>query len=140
MRKHLSPFGKLERVENSAGIGTPDVCYCLSYPTAVGRSESVSGWLELKELDEWPKRATTPIRIPKLKIEQVLWLEAWHAAGGDAMMLLQVQREYFLLPPVAVRSIWNRAAIREQLQPFALSALDESGSFPTRNILKCLVG
>ena len=139
LRKHLSPFGKLERIENAAGIGTPDVAYCLRHPTADGVTPARSGWLELKELDAWPKRPLTPIRIPKLKLEQVLWLESWDRAGGAAHALLQVERAYFLLPPRTVRAIWDRQVTRAEINLFWLDARGESGSFPTRSLLKCLV-
>ncbi|RPJ39971.1 MAG: hypothetical protein EHM35_00875 [Planctomycetaceae bacterium] len=47
-------------VENPAGPGTPDVQY-------------VGGWVELKWIEDWPKRATTPVVIEHFTPQQKVW-------------------------------------------------------------------
>lgn len=97
-RRALAPYGRLVRVENRAEPGTPDVAYCLL---------GVEGWLELKE-DPLPKPGA-PIKLRELTLGQVLWAEAWHAAGGRAWLLAQLGRSYALLTPGEVRAAWNGA-------------------------------
>lgn len=127
MRTHMKPLGVVERVENSAGAGTPDVTYCLA---------GVSGWVELKALDDWPVRPATTISIPKLKKEQVEWLSRWHKAGGRAYMLLQVQRQYVLLDPMTTRDVYERTLVKEALLQRAL--LTHTGNFPTLRLAHLL--
>ncbi len=71
-------------VENTVGVnGCPDVNY-------------TGGWIELKWLRAWPKRPLTKVRIEHFTMEQRRWLSKRCSAGGDAYLLLQVQREWLL--------------------------------------------
>lgn len=83
IRKILAPLDAM-RVENPCLPGTPDI-------------EFIGGWVELKKLDEWPKRATTPVRLPHFTPQQRLWLTRRTEKGGLSLLLLQVSREYLLL-------------------------------------------
>lgn len=69
-------------VENPACPGTPDVSF-------------VGGWVELKILTHWP-RTTGPIRLPKFRQGQRIWLRRRWAAGGGAWLLLRVRRDWLL--------------------------------------------
>ena len=72
-------------VENSAYPGTPDVAY-------------IGGWIELKEKDDWPKRATTPLRLPHFTKHQRAWIRRHVHRGGTVFVLLKVgKKEWFLL-------------------------------------------
>lgn len=104
VRRRLAPYGRLERVENAAGAGTPDVCYCL-----VG----VTGWFELKHVPRWPVNA--PVRADTLTQEQADWLLNWEAAGGIASLILSVERIEFVLTPRQTRRL-----LRDGLDPTAL--------------------
>lgn len=81
-------------IENGAGTGTPDVNFA-------------GGWIEMKYLKEWPKRAGTSVRPQEpLKPEQRHWLEDRDRAGERCYVMLQVKRtqEWVLLDGlVAVR-------------------------------------
>lgn len=72
-----------QAIENSVGTGVPDVNY-------------VQGWVELKALHEWPKRAATPVRIDHFTPQQRIWLRNRWMAGGAAYLLLKVDGEYLL--------------------------------------------
>jgi len=71
-------------VENSVYPGTPDVAY-------------IGGWIEMKKLDEWPKRSNTKVRLPHYTKEQRAWAKVHHHKGGKSFWLLRVQREWLLL-------------------------------------------
>jgi hypothetical protein len=75
------------RVEDAAGIGTPDV-YLRCGPR--------SAWIELKHVAACPKRPTTPLRIDHFTDEQRLWLRAEGLAGGLAWLFMQVADDYLL--------------------------------------------
>lgn len=70
-------------IENRVGTGTPDV-------------ECTLGWLELKWLRHWPKRASTVVKLKHYKREQRLWLQRRWDKGGLACLLLQHRREWLL--------------------------------------------
>ena len=55
-------------------------------------------WIELKALDKWPVRATTPVR---LALEELQKEFLWHRRGW---LLARVKREYFLFDRFAVRN------------------------------------
>lgn len=70
------------RVENVVGEGTPDVNYS-------------RGWLETKEVPDWPKRAHTPLKV-KFRRGQSAWLMRRWAAGGLAFLFVRVERDMLL--------------------------------------------
>lgn len=84
----LKPWDRL-RVENPAHPGTPDINYCMG--------EGREGWIELKQEDEWPKRATTPLRVPHYTQQQRVWAIRRAAKGGSVWLLIQVESDYLLL-------------------------------------------
>jgi hypothetical protein len=72
-------------VENSAYPGTPDVYF-------------LHGWIELKECDDWPKRPTTPLRLPHFTKHQRAWIKRHSHRGGTVFVLLKVgKKEWFLI-------------------------------------------
>lgn len=89
-------------VENSAYPGTPDVnCTC--------------GWIELKQLDGWPVRANTPVRIDHFTPQQKVWLiRRWLIQGDGAWLLIKVKREWLLLTGDNVQFVgkWTQAELR----------------------------
>lgn len=132
-RDKLKPFGRMERVENRVGKGTPDVCFALRLPSTqlVG-----VGWLELKQLDRWSVHERTPIIFRSLTLEQVCWHEDWCRAGGRSFFLLQVQKTYLLVSGRQGRIVYEGAA-QSFLRGIALVVGEKV--FPTREMLQCLV-
>ncbi len=105
----------------------PDVVYCL---------DGDVGWIELKQIDRWPVRPSTPVRVRHFTAGQRLWLRQWARGGGRCFVLLRVgetwqEYEYLLLDGAwaAARlgdvpkdtlicnclGIWRRAIDGEQL-------------------------
>lgn len=71
-------------VENPIRPGTPDVNY-------------IEGWIELKQIPAWPKRADTPVRIDHFTPQQRVWLHRRCLRGGRAHVLLLVGNKEWLL-------------------------------------------
>lgn len=73
--------------------GTPDVTYCgwaslpiLNPPIRI----KAEGMLELKCLPEWPKRASTHVKVHEFTKNQRDWLTDRWEAGGATSLLLRV--------------------------------------------------
>ena len=71
-------------VENMVQPGTPDIEY-------------IGGWIELKSLDEWPKREDTVVALSHFVPAQRLWLQRRCKRGGKAWFVLRVGREWLVL-------------------------------------------
>lgn len=121
LRERLRPFGKVVRVENVVGPGTPDVCYCL---------RGVTGWLEMKHANKWPARETTPLVIPSLTLDQVLWMKEWEQAGGTAWLYLTVGPVEFLLTPAQATTIFEKRLTNHLLKNLRLGASNQFGYRP----------
>lgn len=80
------------RVENVLHPGHPDLDY-------------THGSIELKYLPEWPKRATTKVKLPEFTGEQVAWLTRRWDKGGLAWLLVRVGSEWFLWPGSMTRDV-----------------------------------
>jgi hypothetical protein len=82
VRRTLLPYGILKRIENILEDGTPDVAYTL---------RGVDGWLELKDLDAWPAREGTVVRLDHYTAAQRLWHRQWRGVGGRCHVLARVR-------------------------------------------------
>lgn len=71
------------RVENVLNAGTPDVNY-------------TGGWIENKYIPQWPKRASTLIRLMEDRPEQAVWLYRRWISGGAAWVMLRAASHYYL--------------------------------------------
>lgn len=82
------------RVENGLGAGFPDVNYS-------------DGMLELKRLDHWPVRASTPVSIPTLEERpaQVAVMARRWCHGGCAFLMLRVGQELLLFDGWTARTV-----------------------------------
>lgn len=113
-------------IENTAGVGTPDINY-------------VGGWIECKQLDNWPKRADSVVRLHHdLTVPQRIWLKRRRRAGGRAWVLLQVGRRDWLLfdGEVAADILGSvtKSQLFEQAAWSSTTGLDEQA---LRNALTC---
>ena len=70
-------------VDNPRRPGTPDVNY-------------IEGWMELKFLHAFPKRADTVVKFPKFNPQQRVWLYKRASRGGKCYVLAQVSNLIFL--------------------------------------------
>jgi hypothetical protein len=91
MRDALSHEVRLERVENVVTTGMPDVVACVNGKVS---------WIELKSVEEFPSRATTPVLGNKsgLRQEQKNWHMDWARWGGRSYVLIGVgSKQLFLM-------------------------------------------
>ncbi len=91
----------LERVEPILPKGLPDIDYVMLDVS----DRPVAGWIELKDVDDWPKREKTPLRIPHFKKEQRLWLWHYGQRRGQAFILVHVKDICFLFDWKAAYSL-----------------------------------
>jgi len=76
------------RHEDRSTPGTPDVSF--------GISRGLQGWMELKAIDDWPRRDSTIVRIRHLTRVQKLWLTRRGETGASCWILVRVKRDYLL--------------------------------------------
>ncbi len=109
-------------VENPACPGTPDVNY-------------VEGWLELKQLPRWPAGEDTIVRVPHFTPQQRIWISQRAKRGGAVHVLVQIGKEWLLLPGPAAATMLGRAT-REALRQSAVQQW--WGSELEKEIVACL--
>ncbi len=104
VQRNMKQYWMSQRIENLADAGIPDVYFTL-------RNNGIGGWIELKHSHEWPKRETTPLKIDHFTKHQRSWLRRHGRTGGNIWLLLQVDRDYFLLTWEEALNIgkWQRA-------------------------------
>ncbi len=77
LKKKLPP-GHVQRVENPANPGTPDVNAFI---------QGVEFWAELKQVPSAPKLENTPVFTGCLKPQQALWHVLRQRAGGRSFIV-----------------------------------------------------
>jgi hypothetical protein len=82
IREGLRGFDSI-RVENSVGPGTPDIEY-------------IGGWIESKQLEAWPVRSDTAVRVPHYTSQQRAWHSRRRRAGGRVFVVIEVARDVFV--------------------------------------------
>lgn len=95
-------------IENGCGVGTPDVNCSL-------------GWIECKQLDEWPARADTKVQVPCYTPQQRVWALMRTRAGGRVWMLLKVGPEWLLYHGEFAAQMFGACTQRE-MRSYALMA------------------
>ena len=113
LRKHVVKIlvnRDAKPVENPAWPGFPDVNY-------------IEGVIELKQLDRWPVRPETPIKLPHFTNQQRIFLERRWRKGGNAFLLLQVGRCFLLYEGCNVQRI-GRMSTQGDLRDMALYVFD----------------
>jgi hypothetical protein len=90
IQKNMIDRWEADRVENPANPGTPDVYFTL-------KQTGTMGWIELKYAHEWPKRETTPLKLKHFTKQQRSFFRRHGELGANLFILLQFDREYFLL-------------------------------------------
>lgn len=95
----LSPIHAVP-VENPVYPGHPDV-------------DTVLGAIELKHLEEAPKKADTLVRVPHYTPQQRLWARQRRRAGGNCWMLIQVGATICLLDGAVAAEIIGKTTLEQ---------------------------
>lgn len=88
LRKLMSQVWDASRHEDVSAKGIPDVSF---------GSRGTHGWIELKFLKDWPKRANTIVKLGHFSLEQKNFLVLRGMQAGHCFMLLRVGRAEWLL-------------------------------------------
>ena len=107
-RRTIGPAAFIERVENRVKRDTPDL-YIAEATLAL------RGWVELKVLPAFPKRATTPVRLEHWTTGQRYWANRHSLHGGQCWLVVQVQEEVYVFnaATAAISMDWTRAEWEE---------------------------
>lgn len=90
VQKNMKSRWEAQRIENPVGPGTPDVYYTM-------KSNGSMGWIELKHEHKWPKRTSTTLKVDHFTPQQRNWLRRHEKAGAKVFVLIQVEKDYFLI-------------------------------------------
>lgn len=121
IKDNLSAVDFIERVENRAAPGWPDVHYCHG-PNA--------GWIELKAEYKFPNRID-------FEPGQPIWLERYWNAGGDCFIWLFVETEnkiYIWLGKHA--KALSESGGTKEVDPYMVVKVDQKGWIEIYDIFK----
>lgn len=135
LRACTAAHGVICRIENTIGIGTPDVCYALTHQAS---GKHGAGWIELKDRPTRPARTTTAIAAPGFTAYQLKWLINWADAGGRAFMLLRIRapRSYSLISPAVCQLLYDKKLTYSALA--VVSRVHSEQRFPAQEIIEAL--
>lgn len=92
---------KMYRVENKVMQGMPDVHYIRN---------GKSGWIELKYMDEWPKKRVAC----GLMLSQSLWLKDYKDHKGKCWILVRIGRDFIgLIDGKDAQEVYNRPSAKD---------------------------
>jgi hypothetical protein len=100
---HQPPSSVAWKIQDMYNAGLPDVAYIID-----GRT----GFLELKRVPAWPKRASSLVPLAATREQRRQLLEG-REAGGACFLLLSVGKEWFLLDPLVLEARSWRARVEE---------------------------
>lgn len=121
----LAPYGVFERIENPLVPGMADLSYCI---------RGVEGWAELKHVDQWP---TSRLKLPHFSKEQHEWHLNRAKHGSRTCLLIQVARDYLIIPPHAITEVFYGLPKDRYLD---LAAVHATHVFPTHAVVKYMMG
>lgn len=120
----------IERIENMISSGMPDVTYCL---------RGVEGFIELKEISDWPARPETPIHLPHYTPSQRNWHRARLQRGGRVYVLMGIGgKEWQLYHAGWALTRLGKDATRTDCTRAALAK--GVGRFPGESIAEVITG
>lgn len=89
MRQRMHPYwDEATRHEDKLSGGIADVSFVCG---------GEHGWIELKQIDAWPKRKNTIVRCKHYTSEQRIFLKRKGRAGGNTWLFAKIGREYLLI-------------------------------------------
>jgi hypothetical protein len=126
----LRRYGRFTRIENVAGVGTPDVAYTL---------RGASGWVENKWRASWPRSPGAVVTLDHYTPGQRIFARDEIRAGGRVFVFLEIERpvpSYFLLWGEWARRRLGTDATRADVETAAIVA--SVGAFPLDALIVAL--
>jgi hypothetical protein len=127
LRDQTKRYGHFDRIENMVGRGMPDVTYCV---------RSREGFIELKQIPEWPVRAETVVSIEHYTPQQRNWARTRMSAGGRVYLLLGVVRPTGYLLFHAHWALTHLAIDATQEHCWRAALVSEERRFPTQQLIE----
>lgn len=84
--------------EDSLSVGIPDLSYGLNKAMDIDVTP-INGWIELKQIEAWPKLVTRTLAKPKkYTVNQINWLTKRGRFGGHCYVMVKIveTEEYFI--------------------------------------------
>lgn len=110
------------RIETSTALGVPDVTYTIPQG---------HGWIELKYLQAFPKRATTAVRLAHFTDAQKNWMRQRGRLADAVWLFVRVGNEFFLFDwrQALECETWTAGEWRQQARGFWAGRLDPLAVF-----------
>jgi hypothetical protein len=96
VRRSIGHLVLIERIENVAGLGTPDACVLAQSGSARGGARVT--WTEHKVATEPAKVVTRLQYAHPLTTEQKNWHLRWTSRGGNSLILIGCEGRLFAVP------------------------------------------
>ena len=113
IRKNIKspPDTHLVRIENAVYSGTPDVSYCI---------DGKEGFLELKYIEEYPKRESTVVAVD-VRQAQRTWLHDRNIAGGRCYLAMSVKnKDIYIFDGLQAAMFLGKSWKKEDLKKHSL--------------------
>lgn len=82
--------------EDRYSLGIPDLSY---------GAKGVNGWIELKQVKDWPMKPDTPVDLNHFTPLQVNWLRRRGKKGSRCYVLIKISNEYFVFSFLSAMSL-----------------------------------
>ena len=79
--------------------------YSDSIPDLSYAANGVNGWIELKQIKNWPKKDDTLVKPDHYTAGQVSWIKKRGRMGGHCFVMVKVSNEYFIFSYTCARDI-----------------------------------
>lgn len=93
--------------EDRYSLGIPDLSYGIN---------GINGWIELKQIEKWPKNDDTPVAPKKYTSLQVNWIISRGKKGGNCYIMIKVKNDYFIFDWRSARMIKNGMTKNEYIK------------------------
>lgn len=81
LQRRIGHVAHLTRIESRVGRDVPDLFVAHA---------GWQGWVEMKVLPDWPKRATTGVRLDHWTSGQRYWSQRHQSSGGRVALLVEI--------------------------------------------------
>ena len=112
------------RHEDRLNLGVPDVSYTI---------KNTNGWIEMKQIEKWPAKSTTPIKIKHFTAQQRQFLRT----RANCFLLLWVRSEniWLLFIGKSITPEFGVSLNRNQIEDTAALITQHPNNFTITNVI-----